>query len=106
MAYFNILKPEKGTPLFDRMLAENRILDAGEIGRWPGQVCCIKPTSCSPGELEREVGEMYREFYSLRSMVTRLPAPWTRANIASWAVNFSQRRMVRPRAPGGNFDGF
>ena len=106
VAYFNVLKPEKGTPLFDRMLAENRILDAEEIGRWPGQVCSIKPTSCSAEELERHVSEMYREFYSLRSIVTRLPVPWTKANIASWVVNFSQRRMARPRARGGNFDGF
>jgi radical SAM superfamily enzyme YgiQ (UPF0313 family) len=106
VAYFNILKPEKGTPLFDRMLSEGRILDAEEIGRWPGQVCAIKPTSCTPTALERRVTEMYGRFYSLRSIVTRLPVPWTKANIASWVVNFSQRRMARPRAGGGNFEGF
>ncbi len=106
VAYFNILKPEKGTPLFDRLLAEGRILDPQGIGRWPGQVCSIKPTSCTPEELERSVQQMYREFYSVRSMLMRLPVPVTRANIASWVVNLSQRRLVTPRTTRGNFDGF
>jgi tRNA A37 methylthiotransferase MiaB len=30
-AYFNILTPDKGTPLYDRMKEENRIIDIGDM---------------------------------------------------------------------------
>jgi len=36
---------------------------------------------------------MYRQFYNLRSMFTRLPWPTTKANLASWIINLTQRRM-------------
>jgi radical SAM superfamily enzyme YgiQ (UPF0313 family) len=42
-AYFNILTPDKGTPLYERLKSEGRILNIAEIGRWPGQTCYIKP---------------------------------------------------------------
>ena len=28
-------------------------------------------------------------------MVSRLPLPLTKSNLASWVINFSQRRMAR-----------
>jgi len=93
-AYFNILTPHKGTPLYDRMEKENRILDAQNMGRWTGLNCYIRPKQCSPAELENQVKRMYQEFYSLSSMFSRLPLPITKANIASWVVNFSQRKMA------------
>lgn len=93
-AYFNILTPHKGTSLFDRMEKENRIIDAHNMGRWTGLNCYITPKHSSPQELENQVKRMYREFYSLSSMFSRLPLPVTRANIASWVVNFSQRGMA------------
>lgn len=93
-AYFNILTPHKGTPLFERMEQEGRILDAHNIGRWTGMNCYIKPKLCSPEALEDQVMQLYRKFYSLESMFSRLSLPITRANIASWVVNFSQRKMA------------
>ncbi len=102
VAYFNILTPHKGTPLYDRMKAENRILNGDDMERWPGRTCYIKPKYCSPQALEEHVKEMYKAFYSYSSMVSRLPTPITRASIASWFVNLSQKRTAQ--RDSGNFD--
>jgi radical SAM superfamily enzyme YgiQ (UPF0313 family) len=104
VAYFNILTPVKGTPLHDRLLSESRIINSREIDRWSGQICYIKPPYGTPEELERNVRKIYREFYSLPSILSRMPLPLTKSSIASWVINFSQRRMAR--TVNNNFDGF
>ena len=106
VAYFNILTPVKGTPLYDRLLAAGRIFDIEDIDRWPGQNCYIRPPYGTPGTLERNIQTMYRDFYSLRSMFKRLPLPVTQSNIASWVINFSQRRMAQIEQSHNNFDGY
>ena len=106
VAYFNILTPVKGTPLYDRLQSEARILNNREIDRWPGQLCYIKPPYGSAAELEQTIREMYRDFYSLPSIVSRMPLPVTKANIASWVINFSQRRMAHAGRANSNFDGY
>jgi radical SAM superfamily enzyme YgiQ (UPF0313 family) len=103
VAYFNVLTPDRGTAYYDRMRKSNRILNEAEIGRFPGQVCHIRPSFCEPSELEREVQGLYREFYSLPSMLSRLPLPLTKAGIASWMLNISQRRMARTMSDNINF---
>ncbi len=105
-AYFNILTPEKGTALFERMRAAGRVLRADEIGRWPGQMCHIQPRYCTAEEMEQQVQGMYRKFYSLKSILRRMPWPVTQANIASWVVNFSQRKMAQASAESNDFGGF
>src|ERR1017187_2302753 len=105
-AYFNILTPVKGTPLYDRLQSQDRILHIHDIDRWPGQLCYIKPPYGTPQSLEHSVQELYRRFYSLPSMVARLPMPFTMSSIASWVINFSQRRMARAERSGNNFDGY
>jgi hypothetical protein len=54
----------------------------------------------TPEELEEEISNMYRRFYSLPSIIRRLPLPLSTASIASWVVNLSQRKM----AAGGSED--
>jgi radical SAM superfamily enzyme YgiQ (UPF0313 family) len=103
-AYFNILTPHKGTPLYDRMLAENRIIDIDDIGRWPGIYCHIKPSYCTAAKLEMRVKEMYHEFYSYSSMLARLPLPVTQTRIASWIVNLEQRKVSREGDKAESFD--
>lgn len=105
-AYFNILTPVKGTPLYDRMKAGGRITNLEDIDRWPGQNCYIRPPHGTPGTLERDVRNMYRKFYSLRSMFSRLPMPVTQSNIASWVINFSQLRLARVEEAHNDFDGY
>jgi radical SAM superfamily enzyme YgiQ (UPF0313 family) len=106
VAYFNILTPVKGTPFYERMQSEGRILNEEEIDRWPGQNCHIRPPYGTPAALEDQVRRLYRDFYSLPSMVSRLPMPLTQANIASWVINLSQRRMARAERVQNNFDGY
>jgi radical SAM superfamily enzyme YgiQ (UPF0313 family) len=105
-AYFNILTPVKGTPLYDRMRGEGRVLNITDIDRWPGQICYIKPPSGTPAALESNVRGMYRDFYRVRSMLSRLPAPLTKASIASWIINLSQRRMAQVEDSHNNFDNY
>ena len=105
-AYFNILTPEKGTPLYERLQSQDRIVNLQDIGRWPGQVCYIKPPYGTPRTLEHGVQELYRNFYSLPSMVARLPLPLNKSSLASWVINLSQRRMARTEKVGNNFDGY
>jgi radical SAM superfamily enzyme YgiQ (UPF0313 family) len=92
-AYFNILMPDKGTALYDRMKEANRITNIESMGRWPGDRCYIKPQNLSPDALEKGVREMYTRFYRYPSMFSRLPLPVTMASIASWVINFSQRKV-------------
>lgn len=106
VAYFNILTPHKGTPLYERMKAENRIIDIDHIGRWPGLKCYIRPTYCSPEEMEERVKTIQREFYSYASMFARLPFPVTKANIASWVVNLSERKVSRSCGAAEDFDSY
>ncbi len=106
VAYFNLLTPQEGTPYYERMRRQNRILDEGEIGRWPGEPCHILPSYCTPGELERGVQRMYREFYSFPSMVRRLPLPLSASGITSWVLNFSQSRAAASPLEEDNFTAY
>jgi radical SAM superfamily enzyme YgiQ (UPF0313 family) len=106
VAYFNILTPVKGTPLYDRLQSEGRILNRQDIDRWPGQICYIKPPYGTPAELEKNVQSMYGQFYSLPSILARLPMPWTKSSLASWIINLSQRRMAHVEQYANNFDGY
>jgi len=105
VAYFNILTPHKGTPLYERMKKEGRIININEIGRWPGIKCYIKPTYCTPQELENYIKDMYKKFYSISSIFKRLSFPLSQACIASWIINLSQRRIAFSDT-AENFDAF
>ncbi|HSW39321.1 MAG TPA: radical SAM protein [Acidobacteriota bacterium] len=104
-AYFNILTPDKGTVLYDRMKEERRLLNIDDMGRYPGDKCFIVPVNFSGQTLEGEVKELYRKFYRFPSMVARLPLPVTKENIASWVINFSQKKMAKADGTE-NFDDF
>ncbi len=103
VAYFNVVTPERGTAYYERMQRADRILNEAEIGRWPGQACHIRPTFCTPQELEQQVHNLYRQFYSLPSIFSRLSLPVTQPTIASWVLNFSQRRAARTISKFGNY---
>jgi radical SAM superfamily enzyme YgiQ (UPF0313 family) len=107
VAYFNILTPEKGTMFYEKMREEDRILRLEDIGRWPGQVCHLKPKWCNAEDIERNVQKLYSDFYSWKSMMKRLPLPVNQANIASWIINLSQRKMAQmSTGDNNNFDAF
>jgi radical SAM superfamily enzyme YgiQ (UPF0313 family) len=106
VAYFNILTPVKGTPLYERLRQAGRILQPEDIDRWPGQLCSIQPPYGTPQTMESNIQGLYRQFYSLPSMFTRLPLPLSRGSLASWIINFSQRRMAQAGPSCNNFDGY
>jgi radical SAM superfamily enzyme YgiQ (UPF0313 family) len=94
VAYFNILTPDKGTALYERMSAENRILNEADMNRYPGHGCFFKPAFCSPEELVRQIEEAYKEFYGLSSIFKRLPFPTSESDFASWVMNLSLRKAA------------
>ncbi len=93
-AYFNVMVPLRGTPLYERMKADGRLIDEENMDRWPGVFCYFHPLRFSPDELVFEVKKIQRQFYSLRSIVRRLPIPRTEAHLASWNVNLLQRKVA------------
>jgi radical SAM superfamily enzyme YgiQ (UPF0313 family) len=105
VAFFNVFTPHKGTPIFDRFHAEGRIRDLKNMGRWPGISAEIHPRNFSAEELEQGIISMYREFYSWPSILRRLPFPRSKASIASWFMNLSQRKMASSESSfRANFD--
>lgn len=104
VAYFNILTPHIGTPFYERMQEENRLIDPENIGRWPELTCYFLPGHCSPAQLEQNVKRLYREFYGLRSIVSRLSFPGSRSDLASWMVNLNQRKTSCGKNAMENFD--
>lgn len=93
-AYFNVMVPLRGTPLYERMRAERRIIDEPNMERWPGVSCHFAPAQMSGAELVAGVRELQRRFYSLGSIIRRLRLPRTQADLASWNVNLTQRRVA------------
>ncbi|MBI4697080.1 MAG: radical SAM protein [Gammaproteobacteria bacterium] len=94
-AYFNLLVPLKGSPLYDEMKAEDRIIDEPNMERWPGVCCHFEPRNFTPEELVNEVKGMQRDYYSWRAMTRRLKFPRSESNFASWNVNLTQRKVAR-----------
>ena len=89
VAYFYTLSPHKGTPLYDRLKAEHRLIDETQLDRWPGSHCEIKPTYCSASELEERVRTMYDSFSQSLVHVETASASPAKAHITSWVMNFS-----------------
>jgi radical SAM superfamily enzyme YgiQ (UPF0313 family) len=100
-AFFNTLAPHKGTRMYDDLLAQGRLIDPDNINRWPGLAAEIIPKNYSAADLEDGIRDMYKKFYSWRSILRRLPLPLSEAAIASWVVNISQRKMTK-----GNIEDF
>jgi hypothetical protein len=105
-AFFNILTPDRGTAYFERMQRAGRVFAEDEIGRWPQSRCHVRPTYCTPEELEDSIRRLYREFYNFPSMLSRLPLPLSQASLASWILNLSQRGMARAASEHRSFDAF
>jgi radical SAM superfamily enzyme YgiQ (UPF0313 family) len=70
---FSSLVPYPGTPLFERLAGEDRLITR-DWARFtyepPGKVFRPKNMTCE--ELEENIGRIYREFYSYKRLVPRL----------------------------------
>ena len=105
VAFFNVFSPHKGTAIYDQYLAEGRLIDPYNMGRWPGIIAEIYPANYSPRELEENVLRLYREFYSWPNMIARLPAPKSKSSMASWFMNLQERKLYCGATHRANFDG-
>ncbi|CAH2598732.1 Radical SAM protein [Rhodovastum atsumiense] len=93
-AYFNVLAPLRGTGVYEKLKAEDRLIDEPNMDRWPGVFYHFRPVHMSGEELVNQVQKMQREYYSWGSMLRRLRFPRTQADFASWNVNLTQRKVA------------
>jgi hypothetical protein len=102
-AFFNVFSPHKGTSLYDEFLAQGRMRDLPNLGRWPGVIAEIHPKNFTAAELEENILKLQRRFYSWPSMLRRLPLPASQSSLASWFMNLSQRRTTNGTTVKANF---
>ncbi len=105
-AYFNLMLPLRGTPVFDRLKADGRIIDEYGIGRFAGVFCHFRPLRISGPQLVAQIARLKRTFYSPRSMVRRLPVPRTYADLSSWYINVVERKVALNTATMNEFSEF
>ena len=105
-AYFNVMVPLRGTPLYDRMKQQGRIVDEGNMERWAGVTCHFEPENMTAQQLTEGVARMQRRFYSYGSMLRRLRIPRSYADFASWNINLIERRVSRHSAFMNEFSEF
>jgi radical SAM superfamily enzyme YgiQ (UPF0313 family) len=77
----NILTPYPGTPLFERLTREGRILHTNWT-YYDHTNVCYQPRNMSPEELAEKYIDFRRRFLSWSSIAQRLPAQW---NVLPWA---------------------
>ncbi len=100
LAYFNILTPLPGTPLFDRMKAEGRILHT-EWEKYDGKHVVFKPKRMSPETLQEGFFWANHRFFSHDSIMKRLF--YTRQRLAArWVMNLAFRSIIKRTAPKGS----
>jgi len=68
---FTVLTPFPGTPVFEKLQAENRILTT-DWSKYDCSHAVFKPTKMTPEELEEGVRDAYREFYDLPQIARRI----------------------------------
>jgi len=73
---FHIVTPFPGTPLFQRLQTEGRILHY-DWNKYDTAHAVFQPTLMSPEELEEGYRRVYNEFYSWSSILKRMPAKFT-----------------------------
>jgi radical SAM superfamily enzyme YgiQ (UPF0313 family) len=94
----HILTPVPGTPLYDAMEQDGRILTQ-DFSQCTGGHVTFRPKQLEPDELQSGYWRLYRELFSRRSIVARVrrnPAslgPYMRGVV--WAVNLHYRSHIR-----------
>jgi radical SAM superfamily enzyme YgiQ (UPF0313 family) len=100
----HILTPVPGTPLYDQMVREGRILTR-EFDRFSGGQVVFRPRNLKPDELQAGYWKLYERLFSWRAILqrvgfnrARLPA-YMRASVLG--VNLHYRRHIQQRiCPG------
>jgi radical SAM superfamily enzyme YgiQ (UPF0313 family) len=96
MAYFFILAPAPATTLFERLEREGRLLHK-DWSRYGGDESVFVPKGMTPERLEEGFWDLYKRFYSMRSIVRRLlwPPRWDFRTVIALKCNLLHRRSLR-----------
>jgi radical SAM superfamily enzyme YgiQ (UPF0313 family) len=95
-AQFAVLTPFPGTPVYEQLMAEDRILDPDWSKYTMGNVV-FKPQGMSPAELAAERAKAYDRFYSMGSIARRMLV-WRGGHpkvLLRAVTNLSYRRINR-----------
>jgi len=93
VAYFSILTPYPGTRLYDRLVAEGRLLSR-DWSAYDGSHVVYQPRQFTPDELLAGYRRTWQEAYSLRGTFRRLWGTRAWKNFF-YPMNFGFRRSVR-----------
>jgi radical SAM superfamily enzyme YgiQ (UPF0313 family) len=102
IANFNPLTPTPGTPLYDRLLSEGRLLSPrwwlDPAYRYGDPI--FRPRGMTPDEFAGQCYEAKRDFYSWRSITTRVLGShagldWFRTGMVGLANIISRREIIR-----------
>jgi radical SAM superfamily enzyme YgiQ (UPF0313 family) len=101
---FYILTPIPGTPLYDQLQKENRILDYDYTHYNASQVV-FQPLQMSPEELERGYWHLYEKVFTIPTICKRVLGSPIKLSLFSRLmilfINFHYRKYIRRRiAPG------
>jgi radical SAM superfamily enzyme YgiQ (UPF0313 family) len=78
VAYFYTLSPHKGTPLYDRLKAEHRLIDETQLDRWPGSTVKSNRHTVQHRNWRNASERCTIRFHSPWSMLKRLSLPLPR----------------------------
>ncbi|MGH7252639.1 MAG: hypothetical protein ACREIE_02450, partial [Nitrospiraceae bacterium] len=99
LAYFNVLTPLPGTPLYDRYNNAGRIFDR-DWAKYDGKHVVFYPSRMSPEQLQEGFYWANHQFYSWPSIWTRLSATNQRLP-ARFQMNRQFRKLIKRACPKG-----
>ena len=100
LAYFNVLTPLPGTPLFDRYEKAGRIFDRN-WAKYDGKHVVYYPSRMTPEQLEAGFHWINHEFYSLTSIGKRLMGTSQRF-LPRLQMNWEFRKLIKRACPKGS----
>jgi len=101
-AFFTILTPYPGTKVYERLKSEGRILTTA-WERYDMSHAVFRPRCMSPEQLEERYHDLNRRFFSVLSLLRRLPLS-RRAQVfapMNWAFRRGWKRAARLRRDAG-----
>jgi len=99
LAYFNVLTPLPGTPLYERYNSAGRIFDR-DWAKYDGKHVVFYPSRMTPEQLEEGFYWINHQFYSIPCILKRLSATSQRL-AARFEMNREFRKLIKRACPKG-----
>ncbi len=93
-AHFTILTPTPGSPLWDKLVAENRIFDRDWL-HYNGMHVVFEPNNMMAKELERNYWGMHRKYLSYHRIFKRSLRNGAGNFLAAWRFNTAIRKKFK-----------